>query len=133
MRERRFVGGAFSGKPNIWFVKFVLVQPIADGIRAPGVEHMVLKPLLAKLRPPLCCGLWLNLCVLLLKPFGPSEVTLAGIPGVLPRPCPNEVTEGGTPRICPKDGRAKARIATAHSRFMIFILRRKSLGERLRA
>ena len=55
------------------------------------------------------------------KPFGPSEVTLAAGPGVKLLHGAIEVTEAGTPRICPIAGSTSASATTAamfHARFI---------------
>ena len=55
------------------------------------------------------------------KPYGPSEVTLAGGPGLKLRHGAIEVTEAGTPRICPIAGNTSASATTAamfHARFI---------------
>jgi hypothetical protein len=52
-------------------------------------------------------------------PFGPSEVTLAGGPGGKLRHGAIDVTEAGTPRICPIAGNASATTAAMyHARFI---------------
>ena len=61
-------------------------------------------------------------------PLGPSEVTLAGTPGVL-RLGVIEVTEGGTPWIWAAAGRA-AKNAMANRRLILHMILRTGKGMR---